>query len=147
MNTNGRTNNNELSVTGSFSELTHDVIELAELQAQLFALDVKETSQSTRNSLLLLVVGAGVLLGSIPIALMAFAELLVELAGWSHASSYGISTLLGIAISIGLMLAAYTRLKDGVSALRRSREELSRNIAWVKSTLRNRSTSSAAVHD
>ena len=45
MSTNGRARNNEPNVAASFSELTHDVIELAELQAQLFALDVKNTSR------------------------------------------------------------------------------------------------------
>lgn len=146
MTTNGRANRNGPSVTASFSELTHDVIELAELQAQLLALDVKETSLSTRTSVLLLIAGMGILLGSIPIALIAFAEVLIEQASWSHALSYAVSTLLGLALSAGLMLTAYSRFKNGVGALRRSREELSRNVAWIKSNLRSRATG-AATHD
>lgn len=147
MNSNGRLPSDELSVTTSFSELTHDVIELAELQAQLFALDIKETSQSTRNSLLLVVAGACVLVGAIPVALMALAELLVEEIGWSSALSYAAATLVGIVIGVGLILAAYVRFRTGVSALSRSREELGRNVAWIKSSLRNRGRPGAAIND
>jgi uncharacterized membrane protein YqjE len=138
MNTNGRSRNDEPGVAPSVSELTHDVIELAELQAQLFALDVKNTSAKTKTSLLLAVVGVCVLLGSIPVALFALAELLHEQLEWSAAASFGVATLVGVLVSACILAAAWVKFKTGLDTLRRSREELSRNIAWVKSSLRSR---------
>ena len=88
MNTNGRTRVEQPNVATSFSELTHDAIELAELQAQLLALDLKETSESTKVSLTLGVVGTCLLLGSIPVALIALAELLIEQLDWSRAAGF-----------------------------------------------------------
>src|SRR5437763_13592861 len=91
--TNGRIRDKEPNVATSFSELTHDVIELAELQAQLFALDVKSTTQKTRASLALVVVGVCFLLGSIPVALFALAETLIEQLQCSHTAGFGVATL------------------------------------------------------
>jgi hypothetical protein len=138
MSTNGRSQNNEPGVATSFSGLTHDVVELAELQAQLFALDVKQTSEKTKTSLLLAVVGVCALLGSIPVALYALAELLREQLEWSAAASFGVATLVGILVSASILAAAWVQFKTGLVTMRRSREELSRNIAWVKSSLRSR---------
>src|SRR5882757_7769931 len=47
------------------------VIELGELQVQLFGHDVKSTAKKTRTSLVLGVVAACVLLGAVPVLLMA----------------------------------------------------------------------------
>lgn len=127
-------------MASGLSGLTHDVIELAELQAQLFALDVRETSQGTRTALVLLIVGLCTLMGSIPIALTALAELLIMKLDWSSAASYGMATLVGIVIASALLAVAWVRLRSGVVTLKRSRDELSRNLAWVKSNLRNRAT-------
>ncbi len=138
MSTNGRARNDEPNVAASFSELTHDAIELAELQAQLFALDLKQTSQSTRTSLVLAVAGVCVLLGSTPVALMALAELLVQQFSWSPAAGYGVATLVGVAVSVAILANAWSQFRSGIVTMQRSREELSRNIAWVKSSLRSR---------
>jgi len=136
--TNGRSRTEEPTVATSFSELTHDVIELAELQAQLFSLDVKETTKTTRTSLLLAVVAGCVLLGTIPVALIALAELLIEQLDWSQAAAYGVATLVGLLISVGIGAVAWSRFRTGIVTMHRSREELSRNVAWIKSSLRNR---------
>jgi hypothetical protein len=141
MSTNGQSRNDQPGVATSFSELTHDVIELAELQAQLFALDVKNTSEKTKTSLLLAVVGVCALLGSIPVALYALAELLREQLEWSGAASFGVATLVGVLISASILSAAWMQFKTGLVTMRRSREELSRNIAWLKSSLRKRAQS------
>src|SRR4051812_4411783 len=90
--TNGRVREKEPNVAASFSELTHDVIELAELQTQLFTLDIKNTTQKTRTSLVLAIVGSCFLLGSIPVALIAIAQVFIEQLEWSRAAAFAVAT-------------------------------------------------------
>jgi hypothetical protein len=138
MSTNGQSRNDSPGVATSFAGLTHDVIELAELQAQLLALDMKSTSRKARTSLVLIVIGVCVLLGTVPVALMTFAELLIQQFGWSNAAGFASATLLGVLLAAGILGAAWARFRAGVVTMQRSREEFNRNIAWVKSSLRNR---------
>jgi hypothetical protein len=140
MSTNGRVRDEEPNVATSFSGLAHDVIELGELQAQLFVHDVKSTTQKTRTSLLLSVVGACVLLGSVPVLLFALAELFVEQFGWPRSAGFAVAAVVGIAASAGILAAAWNRLSVGLHSMQRSRDELSRNIAWIKSSLRSQSS-------
>ena len=140
MSTNGRVRDEEPNVATSFAGLAHDVIELGELQAQLFAHDVKSTTQKTRTSLLLSVVGACVLLGSIPVLLYALAEVFVEQFGWSQSAGFAVAALIGIGASAALLAAAWNRLSVGLHSMQRSRDELNRNIAWIKSSLRSQSS-------
>ncbi|HEX3598876.1 MAG TPA: phage holin family protein [Lacipirellulaceae bacterium] len=147
MSTNGRARSEEPSVATSFSELTHDVIELAELQAQLFSLDLKESSQSTRTSLLFAVVSVCLLLGTVPAALIALAETLVREFGWSAPAGFGVATLTGLLVSAGFGAAAWSRFRAGVVTMRRSRDELSRNVAWIKASLRNRAQGTSTGND
>jgi uncharacterized membrane protein YqjE len=135
--TNGRVREKEPNVATSMSDLTHDVIELAELQTQLFALDVKSTTRKTRTALILAVVGICLLLGSIPIGLMAIAYMFIERLAWSHAAGLAVAMLIGLAISGGFLGAGYAQITKGMGAMKRSRDELSRNIAWIKSSLRS----------
>jgi hypothetical protein len=136
MNSNGRVREEEPSVATSFSELAHDVIELAELQAQLVAHDVKSTAQKTRTSLLLSVVGVCVLLGAVPVLLMAIGEFISEQAGWPQSAGLAIAAAIGIVASGVLLATAWNRLSAGLSSMQRSRDEFNRNISWIKSTLR-----------
>jgi hypothetical protein len=59
--------------------------------------------------------------------------------GISEPAGFGLAALVGVVLSAALMMAAWSRLKSGQVSMRRSREELSRNLAWVKSNLRGRS--------
>jgi len=147
MSTNGRVRVEQPNVASSFSELTHNAIELAELQAQLFSLDVKQTSQKAGISVALAVGSVCVLLGTIPVVLIAIAQVLVEQLGWSPAASYGVAALIGIVVSASIGAAAYARFSTGIATMKRSREELNRNIGWLKSNLRNRTQAGAAAQD
>jgi hypothetical protein len=147
MRTNGRPQTEKPNVADSLGGLTHDVIELAELQAQLFALDVRETTQSTRTALIVAIMGACAALGSIPVALIALAQLLIEQLSWSAATSYGVAALVGLVISVVLLLTAWPRFRSGAVTMKRSREELSRNVAWVKSSLRKRASAAPPTDD
>jgi uncharacterized membrane protein YciS (DUF1049 family) len=138
MNGNGRYQTRMPDVAGSVSGLTHDVIELGELQAKLLALDLKKSSRKTRTCLILAVIGICVLLGSIPVALLALAEVLVEQLEWSRSAALGVATLVGLLLTAIFAGAAYAIVRSGLLSLQRSREEFNNNIAWIKSTLRDR---------
>jgi hypothetical protein len=137
---NGRyTANGKLpNVAASVSDLTHDVIELTELQTQLFALDAKYSMEKARSCLIMGVIGAAMLLGTIPVALLTVAALFVEQLEWSYAAGAGVATLIGVVITAVVLGIAYRYVKAGLVSFDRSRNELRRNIAWLKTTLRTR---------
>src|SRR3954468_1277967 len=137
MNTNGRFRDEEPNVATSFSGLAHDVIELSELQAQLFAHDVKSTGQKTRTALVLSVVGLCVLLGAVPVLLIALGQFIAEQTGWPQSAGLAIAAVIGIVASAILMVVAKNRLSAGLNSMQQSRDELSRNIDWIKASLRS----------
>jgi Putative Actinobacterial Holin-X, holin superfamily III len=102
--------------------------------------DVKSTTQKTRMSLLLGVIGACVLLGSVPVLLFALGELIAERTGWPLSGGLAVAAVVGIAASAAILAAGWNRLSVGLSSMQRSRDELSRNIAWIKSSLRSQSS-------
>lgn len=138
MNTNGRVRDSEPNVAASFSELAHDAIELAELQVQLFSMDIQAATRRSRASFLLGVVGVCLLLGAVPVILLAIGEVFAERWGWSRAGGYALAAGLGIVASIGLSAAAWYSFRSGIDTMKRSRDELNRNLAWLKSSLRSR---------
>jgi hypothetical protein len=143
MNTNGRARADEPNVVTGFSDLAHDVIELSELQARLAALDVAAAWQRMQSGAVLAIVGACALLGCIPVLLLTAAEALVEFAGWSRTLSLSLAGVSGLVLA-GIVLAiAWRKLKTLLSTFDRSREELSRNVAWVKSSLRRKTAPGA----
>jgi uncharacterized membrane protein YqjE len=137
---NGRyTSNGKLpNVAASVSDLTHDVIELSELQVQLLTLDAKHSMEKARACLIMGVIGVAMLLGTIPVALLTIAALLVEQLGWSYAAGAGVATLIGLIVTGVVVGVAYNYVKNGLVSFDRSRDELRRNIAWLKTTLRTR---------
>jgi uncharacterized membrane protein YqjE len=137
MNGNGRQRKQMPDVAGSVSGLTHDVIELAELQTRLLKLDLQKSTQKTRTCLILAVIGACLLLASLPVALVALAALLVEQFEWSQSAALGVATLVGLVLAGIFAGAAYGIARSGLFAIDRSRDEFNRNIAWIKSTLKD----------
>ncbi|HEX5472859.1 MAG TPA: phage holin family protein [Lacipirellulaceae bacterium] len=136
--TDGRLRPTEPNVATSFSELAHDVIELAELQSQLMVLDVKNAVQKTRSSVVLAVTAFCIFLGSIPVGLFALAQLFVLWFDWPQWAGFGLSWIVGLVISACIGVGAWFRFRSGPGTMERSREELTRNIAWIKSSLRSR---------
>ena len=140
MNTNGRTRVEEPSVAASISGMAHNAIELAELQAQLFACDIKSSGQRARSSLLLCIVGVSLLLSAFPVLLIALAVLLNTQLDWPPAAGYAVAALVGLLVSGAILAFAYAQFKQGIVTLDRSREELSNNIAWLKTQLSRKRT-------
>jgi hypothetical protein len=143
MNGNGRQRTQMPDVAASVSGLTHDVIELAELQTQLLMLDLKKSTQKSRTCLILAIIAVCLLLASLPVALVALAALLVEQLEWSQSAALGVATLVGLVLAGIFAGAAYSIVRSGLVSIERSRDEFNRNIAWIKSTLKERGRYSA----
>lgn len=119
------------SLQGSLTELGHDVLTLADLQARLAQADLGETVKEAKAPAIGLIVGLVVLLCSVPIALVGLAELVIW-AGWLPRFGAYLAVSGGAAALAGLVswLCLRSVLRSG-RAFDRSRQELRRNINWI----------------
>jgi hypothetical protein len=123
------------SMVGNLAEFGNDVATLAELQAQLAVHDAKDCVG--RATIPLIVVGAGAALGlaSLPVILLGLADLIARGTGFSAGL---VQFIVGLVALAGAGVAAYLALKASLRSLesfRRSHEELSRNISWIRTVL------------
>jgi len=122
-------------VVGSIADLGNDVATLAELQLKLASLDFNEAKGRALIPLSLVVVGLVALLSSVPVALGGLALLVAQLLsislGWAFLLVAGVTMLLaGVIVAL-----AGRRLGASLESFRRSRDELVRNISWVRTVL------------
>jgi hypothetical protein len=122
-------------VVGNLAEFGHDVATLAELQAELALIDLKETTGRAALPAVAVAGAAALGLGAVPIVLFGVAELITLFGGvplgWSLLIVSGVT--LAVAVVVGVL--AGRRLARSFASFRRSREELARNISWVKTVL------------
>jgi hypothetical protein len=116
-------------------EFAHNVLTLAELQAQLFASDVQECSQRVLVPALVLVAGIALGLACFPIALVAVALLLVEMFQASYAVGFLIAAAAGAVTSALLSTVGWLIVRKRAAVLGRSQEELIRNLRWLKKVI------------
>lgn len=116
-------------------DLGNNVVTLATLQARLAAEDFSDSASRARPAL----IAAAVL---IPLGFASVTAGLFGLASWM-ASDLGVPlgrALLevaagGIVVSSILAVLVIQRLLSSLTSFRRSREELERNIAWLRTVL------------
>ena len=123
------------SLQGSLSELGHDVMTLADLQAQLAKADLAATTREATWPAVGLAVGAIVALSCVPIALIGAAELIV-LAGWlPRGGAYlAVAGGVGLVAALTAWLCLRALLRCG-SSFQRSKHELTRNVSWVTNVI------------
>lgn len=132
--TNGRNAAPASEMTRNVSGLASDISTLAELQGRLFALDAKQSARKLIVPLVLTLLGVVFLLGSIPVLLMGVAYLLTDLGMDGTAALF-------VAFAIGLVIGAlgvgigWALLRHSLDPFQRSRNELVRNLQWIKSAL------------
>ena len=124
-------------VAKDMGELTHDIVSLAELQFELFR---KRLPRTASNGLLIpvsmLLLAGIVALGTVPIALILMAELLVQVAGLSRATAFSIAALSGFIVAVALGACGWFHLRGVGHVFERSREELTRNMTWIEQALK-----------
>jgi len=133
---NGTTTNvRPMTVARNARALAGDVLELVELQTDLLKVDAADWTKRLILPLVLIAAAVGLGIGCIPILLSSLAEALVA---WLHINQ---ALALLIAGAVGLVLTAicgltgWLRLRGSFMVFSRSREELQRNIRWLRRVL------------
>jgi uncharacterized membrane protein YqjE len=123
------------SVTGSLAEFGNDFATLLELQAKLAAADLREC----KNRLVLpaLAIGAAfaLALGCVPVLLLGVADLLSRALRILPGSAMLLTALGGTVLAAVVVRVFANRFASAFEPLRRSREELVRNLTWVRTVL------------
>jgi len=141
--TNGHTELPPRAMARSTSELLHDMATLAELQGKLALLDLREGFIKLLVPAGLAVVGAGIGLGCVPIALMTLALSLEKLTNLSAPVCFAIAFGVGLLLAAVLVIPALANLKTGLRMFDRSLAEWRRNRQWAKETLKRMAQSGA----
>ncbi|HEV7278587.1 MAG TPA: phage holin family protein [Pirellulaceae bacterium] len=136
---NGRSQFPPGAVARDVGSLAHDAIELSELQFDLFKVELRQAALGLFGPLVLFFIAGMTVLASLPLLLFFVATGLIEWANWeegyapwAYLAAFGIGALL--AATVGFV--GWSVLKRKLNLFRTSREELSRNIEWMKSALR-----------
>jgi hypothetical protein len=124
----------------SIGRLSHRLVILAELQAELLKADVKDGLTAMTRPVALLLGGAMFGAGSVSVLLIAVAQAFREWAGFSPTISYLVATLVGLAIAAAAVLVGSALVWKELAVFRRSQEELRRNLAWLKEVLKHASS-------
>ena len=122
-------------VLGNLSEFASDCSTLAELQAQLAALDAREAVRRAALPVVAAELGTTLLLAGEPVLMIGLAETLHALTALGRTVSYLIVAGLALLLGAGLAWFGMSGFGHVSGAFARSREVLTRNIAWVKTVL------------
>ncbi len=129
-------------VAQDMGDLTHDMVSLAELQFELFRNDCRKGLKGLLTPFALLLLAGIAAAGTVPVALICVAELLAQAAGLSRAAAFSITALGGFSAAAALGVAGWSHVRGVGRVFRRSREELTRNMTWIKQVLKP-----AAAHE
>ena len=122
-------------VFGNLAEFASDCTALAELQAKLAVQDLKASVGQAVWPAVALGVGGVLALASVPVLLMGLAELVVQYAKWTPGLAYLAVAGGGLVLGGLLIFFLGLRVTGCFVSFRRSLEELSRNVAWIKTVL------------
>ena len=132
---NGSTPSPPNGVAKDMGELTYDIVSLAELQFELIRIDCREGLKRILVPVAMLLVAGIVAVGTVPIALIFIAEFLTQAAGLSRAAAFSIVALSGFIVALAMGVVGWSYLRGVVRVFERSREELTRNMTWIKYAL------------
>ena len=134
--TNGTSNHaSPLTMVSNLADFGNDIATLAELQAKLAAHDAKECAGRAAVPVVALVLGGIVALGSIPVILIGLADLI---ATYTKLSAGATQLIVGLAALALAGIGAFVGMKGATRSLdsfRRSREELVRNMSWIRTVV------------
>ncbi len=122
-------------LVGNIAEFGNDVATLVELQAKLAVHDAKDCVGKATLPVILLVGAAAVALGSVPILLLGAASLLARSTSLTPGAAQLLVAVAALAIAGVTAFLAWRSFGTSLESFRRSREELVRNISWIRTVL------------
>jgi hypothetical protein len=135
-----------VTVARDVSQVAHDFVELAELQAALARIELSGWWKQFILPTVLIVVGSVLGLICLPILLAAAAMQLSVAAEISLPLALLIVGAGTGAMGLVVILVAYTKFKNMRGPLQESRQELSRNLRWIKRTLKGSNPAKSATN-
>jgi hypothetical protein len=115
--------------------IAHDVITIAELQVQLFAVDLRALRKGIVRGLAIWVIASALLLAALPTALIGTGLWLADAAHLSTAAGLLWAAFGVVLLVIGLFLAGWWQLDRQQVGLQRSKKELRANLAAMRQVL------------
>ena len=123
------------SMVGNIAEFGNDIATLVELQAKLALYDSKECIHRATFPIIFLIAGGVVALTSLPILFGGLAGLLSAFTTIPLWGSCLIVAAVAILIAAIVAFLSYREAFSSISSFRRSSEELTRNLSWVRTVL------------
>jgi hypothetical protein len=124
-----------LTLVGNIADFGNDIATLAELQAKLTLLDAKDAATKATTPLILLVGGLVLALASLPVILLGLADLIASTLKISSGVSQLIVGLAALSLAGGAALVGWKGSTGSLTSFRRSSEELTRNLSWIRTVL------------
>jgi len=117
------------------ADLLDDIVQLGELQRQLFVADLHQAGRLVRLQVVLLALGVLLALSCVPLALVTVALLLVEFARLGYAAAFGCTLIVALIGAAGLIAASFRWFRAGPRLFQRSAAEWTLNQQWLKDKL------------
>lgn len=122
-------------VVGSLTEFGNDVATLIELQTRLAVLDLKESSAKAKVPSGMTVLAIALALAALPVALLGAADLLATAMDWTPGASRLVVALVAVVVAGVLGYLGIKGLSSSFQSFQRTREELTRNISWIRTVI------------
>jgi Putative Actinobacterial Holin-X, holin superfamily III len=123
------------SLVGNIAEFGNDVATLAELQVKLAVHDAKECANRATIPLIVVVAASVLAIGSVPVLLIGLADWIASSTRLSAGSAQLIVGLISLVLAAVAGTIALRASLRSLESFRRSKEELTRNLSWVRTVL------------
>jgi hypothetical protein len=117
------------------AEFLDDAVTLAELQVKLASLNLEEAAWKATGPIGLVALGLTVFAASLIVALTGVGLQLAAALNIHQGSALILTARVAVAVAGLLVPFEVRRLRSSLDSLRRSREELKRNLTWLQTVL------------
>ncbi len=119
----------------NITALARDLARMADLQMQLLSLDVQQFWAGARSGVFALCLAGIAVLGALPVLLLAFAGLLQRMLNLTPEIAGLIVGSVFVVGGTGTLWFSLRKIGKAARCLKRSQEELSENLTWVREAL------------